>query len=238
MKPIVYLLREDDENEPLRYSLRSLSLQRHDGVFVVGHKPPWLTNVTHIPIAQHPIKGGGHSNYARHWNTTHLIEEAVKALDQEFIMMHDDIFFLIETHDRHLYHGGPTEAWAKKPWARSATPYARGFRATHELLKTWPTSQFYDLHTPMLVIREVMQEALDITEQGDPTRPPFKRTIYGNLMGGLGIGLPADVKYGHHVGEWDRLPFVSTDTNTWPMAKAGGLIRKMFQEPSVYEGDQ
>jgi hypothetical protein len=43
----------NDHNPELRYSLRSVAANLpHRNIIIVGHKPAWVTNVTHMPTMQ------------------------------------------------------------------------------------------------------------------------------------------------------------------------------------------
>ena len=45
---IVYVVGENERNESLKYSLRSLKNIPHDDVYIIGHKPAWVKNVKYV----------------------------------------------------------------------------------------------------------------------------------------------------------------------------------------------
>src|SRR5688572_13246658 len=90
---IVYVCRPGDDNEELRYSLRSLRNLPHGRVFVAGYCPVWVSSeVERIPV---PRMSDKH---------THALASLVAAMNDErvsdpFVMFNDD-FYIMRPMDR------------------------------------------------------------------------------------------------------------------------------------------
>lgn len=86
---LVYIVREGDDNDDLKYSLRSIAKHYPDyKVWIVGYKPTWVENVNYIHVLQSGTK----------WqNSVKNILTACKdeRISDDFILMNDD-FFCIE----------------------------------------------------------------------------------------------------------------------------------------------
>lgn len=129
----------------LRFSLRSIEtyLSGYDRVFVIGHKPAFLTNVIHIPASDN-------SNIP----DTNILNKLKKACDsdcsEDFIMFNDDHYLLdfYSAKDFPAYYEGDISDYLKK---RSPDGYWRRVRNTLNYLKenNHPT-KFYDIHTPIV----------------------------------------------------------------------------------------
>lgn len=89
---VVYILGAGSlaNNEELRYSLRSLALHMQDlgKLYVVGEKPDFLDNFTHIPAQD---------IYTEKWKNAHSktrLACSLGQLSEEFLLMNDDHFML------------------------------------------------------------------------------------------------------------------------------------------------
>ena len=59
---IVYVVRPGDENEALRYSLRSLANIPHRTVWIAGYRPKWCYGIVYVPRDQADQPDPTHSN--------------------------------------------------------------------------------------------------------------------------------------------------------------------------------
>jgi len=104
-----------DDNE-LRYSLRSLEAYAGNlgQVFVVGHKPNWLTGVTHIPMedANRRNKDANIINKVRAAIAAGASERFIFASDDQLLLAPTDLATLPATFGRHVKNG------ASKWWRR------------------------------------------------------------------------------------------------------------------------
>jgi hypothetical protein len=205
--------------EEFRYALRSYP---GDGeVWLLGGKPAWAVGVNHVPMQQVHGKYGNVRRMMRWACQSDLVSDP-------FLWSNDDIWWTgTETP---MLHGGPFSTYVQ----RLNGSYARGGRETLKLLRQqgyWePLS--WSLHTPIVVHKAAMREALDIA--GTSPVAIHVRTLYGNIHGLSGTE-HRDVKI-HTAGlpepSW---PFVSTSDEAFARREIGVWIRNRFTTPSRFE---
>lgn len=229
MLDVVYPVRPGDVNEELRYSLRSLEANypNHGRVWIVGHRPPWLTGVEHIP---------GNLSANPRVNVYQNIQAACLHPDvAEQVVIFNDDFFLTEplnefpvayrsTLQEHLHlprlRVNPQSWWRETLTTTMICLQALGFDD--------PLS--YELHVPFPISKQLMAETLDHFEGICPTNPPQWRSLYGNLHVSGAVRM-ADSKVFRAAPV--RTPFHSTTDLSWRHFKAQFAAR--FPEPSRYE---
>lgn len=233
MVDIVYVVKEADTNEELRYSLRSLQNLPHGQVWIVGHKPQWVTGVEHLPTRQSATK---YEN-----STANLLTACAHGdVSDSFVYMNDDFFILTRLEEVPVLHRGPVEKvlghYAGK--GKQGSKYVRGMAETADVLKQWghddPIS--YELHLPMTISKQGMLDAVRrLGKERRTITALHKRTLYGNVAG-LGGRQTADCKIFN--GGQKLFPgwqFVSTTDRTFTMGLIGRQLRKKFPNPSPYE---
>jgi hypothetical protein len=225
---IVYVVRDGDENEELRFSLRSLVNLPHDQVWIVGHKPSWVTGVEHLPTFQAGTK---------YENSTQNLLAACDHPDvaDEFALMNDDIYVVKPLKAVPVFHRGPV-AELVAYYRRKQGPYLEGMQATAGLLAGWGFSDplSYELHMPLPVVKAAMA---DVLRRGIGHTPVLhKRTLYGNVMG-IGGELTQDCKIRRPLDASQAItgPFLSTKDSTFRYARR--RLERMFPFPSPYEVD-
>lgn len=216
---VVYVVREGEKNEELRFSLRSLALLPHGRVWLAGHKPKWLHYIGHIPNPQ------GHKKWP---NAIGNIRAAVEHPDvaETFVMFNDD-FFVTDPIDRFptLHHGPVRDLDAAQPEAKGE--YARRMKDT--LAYCGPDALAYDQHhVPMLFDRAKLAEVF--AQIGGEM---LYRTVYGNVHQVGGVWHP-NVKVGMQPKDVPP-PFISTNDTSFRTASVGRRIRSLFPDPSRYE---
>lgn len=85
----VYIVKESEDNNELRYSLRSIAkFYPENKVWIVGYKPSWVQNVNYIPVKQ--------DNGSKWKNSVNNIIKACesKEISDDFILMNDDFFII------------------------------------------------------------------------------------------------------------------------------------------------
>lgn len=228
---VVYIVRPGDDNEELRHSLRSLVHVPHDTVWIVGHRPPWVTGVEAVQTIQHGTK---HDNSTRNL----LTACNVSAVSDTFLLMMDDVFITHPIDHVPVMHRGPAADVLRMyelRFRRGGSPYVAGMRETYEWLRRHghrdPIS--YELHTPLPVTKDGMKRAIQ-AGIGAGLRVPHKRTIYGNLEH-IGGTRTCDVKI--HTKEMRPVPgpFVSTMDASFAGGWIGRYLREMFPDPGPYE---
>lgn len=231
---LVYVVKQGDDNEELRYSLRSLRNLEHGTVWIVGYKPPWVTGVGHLPTRQ------DRSKYEN--STANLLAAATHPeVSEDFVLMNDDFFVVKPVDQVPVLHRGPVvrveHHYYEKYKDQMPGDYRLGMTQTKYLLERWghadPLS--YEVHVPMPLEKAKVVEVLKRAFDTEKIRALHKRTLYGNVwdLGGTEI---ADTKVLSN-GFWhpNGLPFVSTNDSSFKIGSIGVSLRKRFPDPSPYE---
>lgn len=242
---VVYIVRPGDRNDELRYSLRSLANLPHDRVWIVGHRPPWVTNVTHVVAEQGGYK---HANTWRAWLTI----AAHDGISDEFVLFNDDMFVMHPVDRVPLWWREPLDVWVDR-WARCGVRgYARAM-STVKLLADAGVDvaggKAWELHTPMPARKEALvaavEAALSLGSGIELASMLSKRTWYANharLVGEQGndCKIRSDQEWQQAGGaaEVSSWPFLSTDDASFARSQVGEYIRARFPTPCVYEADQ
>ncbi len=241
---ILYTVREGDNNEELRYSLRSLKNIPHNRVFIVGYKPSWVKNVIHIPTEQDDLK---------YSVTTNNIMDACSFSDlsDDFILMNDDFFIMKPMDKINPYHRGEIDDVVElyKKRYDDVSLYVQGMIDTKEYMRELgiSSSLSYELHIPMVMNRDKFVDMINRFEADLPDVAVLhKRTLYGNMYN-VGGEQRGDVKiYDHNESGWsflrgdfeklEDLDFISTDDSVFvPESKVYKFITSHFKEKSKYE---
>lgn len=242
MMDIVYMLKVDPENdtEELRYSLRSLRNIPHGRVFIVGEKPEWVNNITHIPVTQNLTKG---ENVAKNMRAAAESPE----ISEDFILMNDDFFFMkkldalpamnfgrmadvIDMYDRRYPEG---------------SDYISNMKNLYALLKEmgYANPISYELHAPMVFNKQKLLRMFTDTKG----RFYQARSYYGNLYGDAPGKTVADVKvfldpvqndpaYNNDPrGYLDRQVLLSATGGAFKKGYVGQYIRSALSDKSIYE---
>lgn len=229
----IYLLKDvpSGSYEELRYSLRSVQANAPLGtLWLVGGRPEWSrgTDLGHIHTGQTSVK---------YLNTRENLRAAVKCeqISDPFILMNDDFFLMKPQKELQMLHGGSFGGWLAALRSRvGRSSYVRGGEETLRLLKQEGLpSVCWSLHTPLLVYKEPMQDALDLV--GDHPKQLHVRTLYGNLAELPGV-LATDVKISDRRNEvpGSRL-YLSTTDGSFESGRIGRTIREAFPEKSKWE---
>ena len=174
---VVYLCRAG-ENEELRWSMRSLKNLPHDKVWIFGGKPPaWVTGVEHVDVSQEGQKAAV---------TTRAMRAACNhdGVSDPFIVMNDDFFIVKPQAGCPVWHQGTIEEtierFESEDERNRGSEYMSEMRQTLDILEQMgfvdPLS--YELHTPLVIYKETMLEALDLVEASG-MRGAHKRSVYG-----------------------------------------------------------
>lgn len=230
---VLYLVKPSDDNEELKYSLRSLKNLRHGRVFIAGYKPSWVDErVEHIPVKQTEDKK--YQNTSNNWRAA--LNDA--RLGDQFILMNDDFFIMKPTKRvptlrrlKNIEHY--IELFAK---VDPDGYYVKTMKRTRDLLHSWGIKEIssYDLHVPMVFDKQKLIALFDKL----PAHPPIRhtRTVYGNYYN-IGGRRVHDVKVLNDNDDQDMLyngQFLSTIDESFQGGKVGDFLRKKFAKVLVF----
>lgn len=213
----VYLVREGDDNEELRYSLRTLAKNvPHSGVWIVGYKPRWVSDVVaHIQTVQGPDAQA---------NQCAALRAMSAEIPGRFDVWNDDFYALKPTTVR-LQHQGPlAEHHARFAAIRPRSSYVARLLDTLDYLG--PGALSYEIHRPMPVSGAALLDVLDEID-ANPRRTLQWRSLYGNRRRSKGR------RVADRLGWWPESEWCTTDEYTWPAIEHHMASR--FPDPCIYE---
>ena len=193
----VYIVKKDEVNEDLKYSLRSIAkFYPENKVWIVGYKPSWVKNVEYLPVEQTKDK----------WkNSITNILTACNCPDisDDFILMNDDFFMVKPIVPIEMIGnanlGLLSETIAKYKASRS--PWFDAFKQVYDLLKKIGVKEpyyDYEAHLPLQINKKKFLEVMslpDVKNFMQTSRVLHKRTLYKNYhKPAYPLKLPADVK--------------------------------------------
>lgn len=227
MKPdVLYLVRPGDQNDELRWSLRSVDANLpHAQVHIAGYTPSWVRNVNSIDVPAGPHK---------YRNTNANLRAGLDHVSKWFYLFNDDFHCMRYGATPPEAHRGPFTAIVKH--GVGSSDYINILRRTARHLQHAHGIQepmCYELHIPMLINRDLMRDILDNTPSAELDAGIGKRSLYGNLAGLNNTAVQmADVRPFPEQA-WDQ-PFISTIDRNWP-AQLGDYVRARFPNPGAYE---
>lgn len=222
---IVYLLKESNENDELRYSLRSLKNFPHDKVWFVGGHPAGFKPDGYIKVEQ---------NRRTKWlNVRRSLEKICKNEDisEDFWIFNDDFFVMKRIKNPTNYYNGDLykRIVMLEDHYKRITKYSQLLRnCCKELESLGCETKNYTLHVPILLNRKKLARLFEITD--------FEgfRSLYANMykIGGETMG---DVKITNLNKTYEDGPYVSTDDKSFNNGKVGIQIREKFKNKCKYE---
>jgi len=229
MPDVVYVNRPGEENEELRYSLRSLRNLPHGTVWIAGYTPSWVQGVESIPVP-----GIGDKQKSALANLIAALEHP--EVSDPFYLFNDDFYVMRSTDEIPVLHLGSLQRSIEEHQFGSA--YRLAMQKTYDRLiqegadETGPLLS-YELHAPILIEKLGMQLALSL---GKGIYGYHLRTAYGNLMevGGTEVK-DFKVYRTEKETEYREWPFLSTSDRTFRFHPAGRYVRETFPDPSPYE---
>lgn len=222
---VVYVVRAEEQNEDLRYSLRALATNLpHAKVYIAGYCPTWLKGVIPVPRNQE-----GQSNQE---NSNLNLLEACKHPDlaDDFIFMNDDFYVMEPTLEVPAMHQGDLDDIITRYKSNNRMGQAYSLIATRtELRRIIPSSTLYsyELHMPMVMNK---QKVLTMFEEWRrPVMSLRPRTMYGNLYQIEGAETQDVKTTSRQEGPYISTVYGETDDD------AHQLIRERYNTPSQYE---
>lgn len=226
---VLYLVKPSEDNEELKYSLRSLKNINHGNVFIAGYKPSWANKrIKHIATEQ---------DQEKYQNVKHNLMAAMEdvRLSDDFILMNDDFFIMKPAKQLPALRRLKDIEHYIEVFSRvdKHSYYVEGMKNTIEVLSMWGVESrySYELHTPMLFNKQKLKH---LRAKLPDDRPVHLRTLYGNYynIGGSPI---ADVKVLDD--EQDvafSQQFLSTTDSSFRDGKIGDFIRKKLAKVLVF----
>lgn len=166
---IVYILKEWSANcLELRYSLRSLKNISHWKIFIIGYKPNWVKNITHIK-AEDPYK-------VKSLNALHKINIACKdkRISDDFVLMNDDFYITEPTEIKYYYQWTMGNHYLEKKDRWLNWTYVKNLYKTFRL---FPNGWDFSLHAPIIYNKE---KFLELQEHYDMSQWYLLRNLYCN----------------------------------------------------------
>lgn len=229
---VVYVVRHGDDNEALRYSLRSLQNIPHGKIIIAGYIPRWVRNVHFAERDQ------SQSSDQENSNANLFLAVNMPNISEDIIFMNDDFFFMEAMTEIPVLHQGSLETRIKAYETNNRMQQAYSLiTSRRKLIQAGFLRErllSYELHMPMVMNVRKAQAMFRYWDAGMPGHQiPFyamrPRTVYGNLFA-IGGEETNDAK-----GATQPVHgFISTITGFRGPAAAG--IRAQFATPSKYEG--
>lgn len=223
---IVYVVKAKEDNEELRYSLRSLENLPHRKVFIFGYIPKWIQNVEARPMIQH-----GLNKWEKTADSLWKVANE-KDLSEDFILFNDDFFVMKPVKELPYYFDRTLEErvgdFTRKNMISSYT--ARLLDATAALKERGKPTRNYELHLPMIFNKEKYKKLWELYP-----RIGAKRSLYGNEYNVGGIQRPDCKVYQTYAFPNLGIDYLSTTDGSFRVGKVGQAIRKKFNQRSIYE---
>lgn len=184
MLDFVYIVKESDKNDDLKYSLRSIAKFYPDHrVWIVGYKPKWVQNVGYIPVKQTGNKWG---------NSVKNIIAACesKEISEDFILMNDDFFIIKEKYPLETVcnmNSGTLDKAIKAYGNIKYNSWCKAFSSVKELLQKIGAKEpyyNYEPHLPLLINKKKYLALMKLPEVQafmKSGKVLHKRTLYKNM---------------------------------------------------------
>lgn len=235
MNDIIIPVKNGDDNEELRYCLRSISENLpHRNIIIAGYLPKWVTGVIHVSVdlVAEPNK---YRRVARNIIAGARCHEA----SEWFMLFNDDMFVMEKMESLPIIHRGLLANFIDQTDFTHAPQQRESLVVTHTALELAgikvPIN--YDFHAPMMMNKHALIDLLTIIEtMGLKDSPIQLRSFYGN-MHHIGGELHEDVKLAnpHIFKYWHDFPIVSTTDESFAHGRAGEEIRAAFPNKCKYE---
>lgn len=240
---LVYIVREGEENEDLRYSLRSIEkFVNCNKIWIVGYKPSWVQNVEYIHTEQ---------NQGKWKNSVNNIIAACKnkEVSDDFILMNDDFFAIkpIKNLEKSCNVALGTLDQAIMKYINQRSAWHDAFRQNKELLKELEVEEpyyNYESHSPIIINKKDFIEFIGLPQVQkfiESGKILHKRSVYKNiykikpkiLQDDVKIEKDDEVKMRSNICEW--LSVYDQQINNRSLPQLNGLLRSLFPQKCKYE---
>lgn len=241
----VYIVKEDENNEDLKYSLRSIAKYYPENkVWIVGYKPSWVKNVEYLPVKQSKDKW-------KNSMTNILTACKCKDISDDFILMNDD-FFMIKPLIPIEMIANTTLGLLSSTINKNKelkSPWYDAFQQVYDLLKDLNIPEpYYDFeaHLPLQINKKKFIKVINLPKVQEfmkTSKVLHKRTLYKNFdKPEKMIKIPADVKIERRYDDANRrvniCGWLSVYDRQVGNAKFGLLNRELYfnlNQPCIYE---
>lgn len=180
---LVYIVKEDENNEELRYSLRSVAKYLpQNKIWIVGYKPSWVQNVEYIHTEQ---------NQGKWQNSVNNIIAACKNenISDDFVLMNDDFFATrpIQNLEESCNVALGTLEQAIEKYIKHRSGWFDAFRRANELLEELNIEKpyyNYESHSPIIINKKKFLEFIDLPQVQNfikSNKVLHKRSVYKNI---------------------------------------------------------
>jgi len=239
MPSYCYIVRPGDDNDELRWSLRSLvNAPDVTDVWIIGSCPGWVTGVRTLLLPSKPSK----------WPNIHQSLEALAACEQisePFVMMNDDMVFTRPVDELVPIHLGTVTEHIEtrrrtQGHMEANNSHVRGMVAARQELRRrgMPDEQIlcYESHTPMIFRRAWLADMLATAK----LMPFLPCSLYSAGGGPVGVrGQQAKVHETSRLALRNNLehgqPYLSTDDRSFRDGAVGKYVRELFPDPCRFE---
>ena len=216
----------------LKYALRSIEKHvQFDRVFIIGDKPDWLCNVTHIPFKDNP------NIESKERNIMQKILEACKTdISQKFLFSNDDIFILKDIpNDYPAYYSGllPYHKGDKLGAYKTSTN-----NTINVLQENALTTMNFDIHRPCIYDKDFFPEVMSRYDWRKPYGYVIKSLYFNSIdaeikqAGDLKISMQLPFHRLRKTVEGQDIFSIGDRAIGLPMKK---LLDLYFSEPSKFE---
>lgn len=216
---LLYVVRPGDDNEELRYSLRSVSENLpHRKIYVAGYVPRWLHAVERIELT--PLA----DKFA---NQRQSLTAAVNhpGLSDTFLLMNDDMFAVRLVPEVIPTHLGPF--WERYDWLVSLGKSNDWMDAIRETALWSGTEHMYECHTPLPFRKHLLRQVLADYPQNKPFAAGEVYELAGAEPGVLGVDVKNVLP--------PTTPFLSSVDRTFAKGEVGRYTRSLFPDRCRYE---
>lgn len=226
---VVYVVRPTaDDNEDLRYSLRTLKNVKHGKVFVYATPPAprWLSsevNVIEVPRT-------GHIEPFADVNLKLTMACCSGDVSDRFIFMNDDFFILHPLKEIPYWTLGLLDT-RRKAYKTFGT-YAKDLVACRNVLEALGKDTIdFETHAPIMFnASKLLSVVCNYPNSG------HRRSFYGNIYNVKSVIVEEDFKVYTQTQFNPARPILSTIENFWTRhPEVAHYLRTTFSEPSKYE---
>lgn len=225
---IVYIFREGPmDSFELKYSIRSITTNvSFDNIYVVGDKPKWITNITHIKVDDPTVN--------KFYNIIYKIKEVtkIKELSEDFVIMWDDIYAISKINEFRHYSDGLM--------LKEVVSVKKGINPHRDSLKRvldiYSNGINYDVHHPY-IYNKLMLKKLFLKHKINPIKPYAIRSLYCNLYN-IEYELVKNCKcntYENFVNIKKNNTFVSSNKTLLSDKRFRDYMETNFNEKTKYE---